>query len=225
MSSIRRSTYCVQAKVGQEEAALAYFQRQTQHFPVGLAAGDLLTISLFRWGVYFYAYWESIEQEIAPEALFGKMEHLLECWPGGSNPQPPHNRCFVPMMDIFHCLMPESVEHWRRKTSIEQITGRVARLKPEMVSSYIFYHYQLQEERPGSFDKYGIISLHENLIFFYQEHPSIVEEPLPIGRLSTTNTPPDWHGTMFPHFHLWDDAPPGQEIWRNVELVFHFVTD
>ena len=222
MPSIHRSTYRAQAKAGQREAALAHFHQSAQQFKLGLAVGDLMTISLFRWGAYFFVYWESVGQEILPEALFGDMSESLESWHGGANPQPPQARCFVPMMDIFHCLAAENVAQWKRKAIPERITGRVARLQPEMVSSYIFYHYQLQEEKPGSFDKYGIISLHENLIFFYQEHPFVVEEPLPKGKLSTSHTPPDWHGVMFPHFMLWNDAEPGQEIWRETELIFHY---
>lgn len=49
-------------------------------------------------------------------------------------------------------------------------------------------------------------------MFFYQEHPFIVEKPRRIGKLTTTQTPADWHGTMFPHFEDWEDAPAGQEI-------------
>lgn len=213
---IQRAIYRAQAKPGQETAALAHFHQQAQQFKLGFAPGDLLTLSLFRWRTHFLAYWESIEQPIAPAVLFGDMGELLAPWPGADQA-----RSFVPMMDIFHCLAPESVEHWRRKQPIQSVGLRLARLKPEMVSSYIFYHYQLQEEQPGSFDKYGLISLHENLICFYQEHPPIVEEPRQTGKLATTNTPPDWHTVMFPHFDLWEDAPPGQEIWRDTELVLH----
>ncbi|MFN8443346.1 MAG: hypothetical protein U0175_21395 [Caldilineaceae bacterium] len=221
MPPIHRSIYRAQAKAGQAEAAVAWFQRRAQDLRLGFSPGELMTLSLFRWGVHFLLYWESVEEEAAPELLFGDGSVLLEMWPGGATLQPPSARCFVPMMDIFHCLAPQSVEDWRRKSPIEQVVGRVARLQPEMVSSYIFYHYQLQEEQPGSFDKYGIISIHENLIFFYQEHPFIVEEPRRVGKLATTHTPADWHGTMFPHFKLWEDALAGQEIWREVELVFH----
>lgn len=221
MTPIHRSVYRAQAKAGQADAAQAQLQQAATQIPLGLAPGDLLTISLFRWEAHFLLYWESIAQALTPETIFGALPDLLESWPGGANLQPPTARSFVPMMDIFHCLAPESVEHWRRKQPIERIWGRVARLKPEMVSSYIFYHYQLQEEQPGSFDKYGIISLHENLIFFYQELPAIVEEPRWVGKLTTSHTPPNWHEVMFPHFHLWEDAPAGQEIWREVELVFH----
>jgi hypothetical protein len=214
MNSIHRSVYRAQIRPGREAAALAHFNSLAESFPLGHTPGELLTITLFRWGTHLFAYWESIGQAITPKALFGDVSALLESWPGSET-----LRSFVPMLDIFHWQKPAGVEHWRRKAPIDRISGRLARLNPAMASSYIFYHYQLQEERPGSVDKYGLISLHENLIFFYQELPPIVEEPVIKGTLTTSNTPDHWHDVMFPHFTLWDDVAPGQEIWREVEVV------
>lgn len=216
MEQIHRALYRAQSQPQQAEATIAFFQERAAACAMGLQPGDLMTLAIFRWGEHFFVYYESIQHALPPSDLFGDMAHLLVAWPGAASP-----RTFVPMMDIFHCLAPESVEHWRRKQPAERIGGRVARLQPAMVSSYIFYHYQLQEEKPGSFDKYGLITIHENLIFFYQEFPPLVELPLRIGKLTTTNTPDHWHEVMFPHFHLWEDAPPGQEIWREVALVLH----
>jgi hypothetical protein len=216
MNTIHRTLYRAQIKPGQEPAALATLKEQVDALNLGFATGNLMTISLFRWGAHLFAYWESIGSTITPEMLFGDMSTLLESWPGAAAP-----RSFVPMLDIFHWQEPAGVEHWRRKAPIDRISGRLARLNPAMAGSYIFYHYQLQEERPGSVDKYGQISLHENLIFFYQELPAIVEEPAIKGKLTTSNTPDHWHDVMFPHFVLWDDVAPGQEIWREVEVVFN----
>ena len=212
MTPIYRSVYRAQAQPGQTEAAAAHFKQQVEV----LALDDLLTTSIFRWGDQFLAYWEGIERAIGPDELFGPMQNFLMEWPGGLP-----SRRFVPMMDIYHCMAPESVEHWRRKQPAEHISGRLARLNPEWVSSYIFYHYQYQEEQPGSWDKYGLINLHEDLMFFYQEMPAIVEEPRRVGRLLTSNTPDHWQDVMFPHFALWEDAPPGQTIWRDIELIAH----
>lgn len=219
MTPIHRSVYRAQVQPGQAEAAAAHFKDQIRS--LALAELDLLTISIFRWGDQFLTYWEGIERTIAPDALFGPLPALLMAWPGGIQPGGAPLRRFVPMMDIYHSMAPESVEHWRRKQPPERISGRLARLKPEQVSSYIFYHYQYQEEQPGSWDKYGLINLHEDLMFFYQEMPSIVETPRRTGKLTTTNTPDHWQDVMFPHFALWDDAPAGQTIWRDIELVAH----
>jgi len=121
------------------------------------------------------------------------------------------------MMDIFHFNRPQSLEHWRRDLPPEACTARVVYLRPEMVSSYIFLHYQMQEEKPGGGDKYGQISLHENLLFFYLEQPATNEAAQHKGQLKTKQTPPNWHEVMFPHFQPWGDTE-GEELWRPIEL-------
>ena len=78
--------------------------------------------------------------------------------------------------------------------------AKVNRLKAEMVSSYIFYHYQYQEEKPGDWAKYASIYLHENLMFFYLEDPDSPETPPYTGRLDTSNTPGKWTELMNQHF-------------------------
>ena len=216
MSLIYRSLYRAQSQPGLESAAAAQFTAHKTALQPLITAGHLLTASVFQWRSHFFAYWESIGQPLPPVDLFGEMTELLQPWPGDNAP-----RTFVPMTDIFHCQEPVDLAHWRRKQPIAQIQGRITRLKPEMASSYIFYHYQLQEEKPGSFDKHCLIGMHENLLFFYQEIPPVVEALPRPGKLTTKNTPDDWHGTMFPHFVLWDDAPPGEEIWRQVAVLLH----
>lgn len=214
MHSIHRSVYRAQALAGQEQAAVAALQARAASASLGTGVGDLLTLSVFRLGNHLFAYWESIGRVVTPETLFAAMGDTLAAWPGTDAP-----RYFVPMTDIFHWQTPADVEHWRRKTPVERVSGRLAQLKPEMASSYIFYHYQLQEERPGSVDKVGQISLHEDLIFFYQEVPSIVETPAIPGKLTTNNTPDHWQDVMFPHFNLWEDTTPDERIWRSLEVV------
>jgi len=225
MPSIHRSVYRAQAKADRVDAAVDQLCAVAGALPLGANSGDLMTISLLRWGLHLFAYWESVDQPHPPETLFPGLDDLLERWPGAT-PDPARARTFVPMIDIFHYLAPENlagdgVAAWRRKAPVDQAWGRLARLKPSMASSYIFLHYQLQEEKPGSGDKYGVISLHEDLIFFYQERPAVVEAAVHPGQLRTANTPDHWHDVMFPHFHLWDDAPPGQAIWREIDAVMH----
>jgi hypothetical protein len=219
MTALHRSVVRAQALPGRVDEAVAYLRERVDTLSVGHKPGDLLTVSLFQWGNLLIAYWECVARLLSPETLLGERFDLLEAWPGMAQ-----SRAFVPMMDIFHYQESgrgglDPLEDWRRKAPVERVGGRLARLKHPMVSSYIFYHYQLQEERPGRVDKYGLITLHEDLIFFYQEYPPVVEEPFRAGKLSTANTPDHWHDVMFPHFSLWDDAPPGQEIWREISLI------
>jgi hypothetical protein len=86
----------------------------------------------------------------------------------------------------------------------------LARLIPSMTARYIFYHYQLQEERPGGGDKYSRIFLSDDIAFFYGEVPEVIEPVYYLGSLSTHNTPPDreWQNIMNEHFIPWDKSFP-----------------
>lgn len=174
---------------------------------------EILTVSLFQWDEMLFIYSEGIDSPFDPNTHLDCGDLGLAKWPGGESGA----RWWVPMMDIFHYNQPKDVGQWRRKAPVDIPFGRVIRLRPDMVSSYIFYHYQLQEERLGFGDKYGIIVMHENLLFFYQENPRVIEDaPFP-GKLETTNTPSGWQELMGKHFAPWTDR--GEEIWRPIELL------
>ncbi|MCI8308000.1 MAG: hypothetical protein HFH14_08145 [Lachnospiraceae bacterium] len=175
--------------------------------------GKVMTLTLFKLGKTLFLYYECIDKFIKPEELFEASVSDMEYFPHTEG-------YFMPMMDIFHNNKPKDVEQWTRKERVERRIGVVARLKPEMVSSYIFWHYQQQEETPGKGHKYGIISLHENMLFFYKEAPLKSEPAWWKGKLNTHNTPFDtWHTLMNPHFIKWTDAPEGQDVWRECEIL------
>jgi L-rhamnose mutarotase len=121
--------------------------------------------------------------------------------------------------------LPDKLTQWapllqKKIANGEVLTGRLIYLRPEMVSSYIFYHFQLQEEKPGALgSKYGLISQHENLLFFYMEKPDVAENESYAGHLKTQNTPPNWGDVMDPHFQPWSDED-GERLWRPIECVF-----
>lgn len=171
-------------------------------------------ISLFADGSRLFLYYECHGVEILPENLMPAANPSLAVWPGGGT-----ERRWTAMTDIFHYQAPASEQHWERKNEDSVPYGRIARLKPEETASYVYYHYQYQEERPGDGDKYGIIGLHENLLFFYSELPSTIEPAPYKGKLNTSLRPDDWAAVMDPHFMKWEEAPSGQEIWRELELI------
>jgi hypothetical protein len=172
----------------------------------------LVTLSLFRRAGDLFVYAESANDTWTPDGLFADGAPFLARWPGAVAP-----RLWVPMMDIFHYQRCVSVDRWVRKRPPEARRGTVVLLRPEMVSSYIFYHFQMQEEGHRRGDLFGTIGLHENLLFFYVEKPNFVEPPGFPGLLSTKNTPSDWSATMAPHFLPWPDE--GEPIWRPCELI------
>lgn len=171
-------------------------------------------LSLFHFGTQLFLYYESPFLSVDPHELFPHCEDGLETWPGTDKP-----RKWVPMIDIFHYQKPVNESHWLRKNPSAKPYARIAHLKQEEMASYVFYHYQYQEEKPGDGDKYGIIALHENLMFFYSEDPATVETPPYSGSLSTSNTPSDWAGTMEPHFIPWGQPTEPTQIWLQIPLI------
>lgn len=171
-------------------------------------------LSLFAAGKQLFLYYECLAEPATPEQLLPDASQRLEVWPGGET-----GRRWAPLADIFHYQQPVSAEHWKRRNTAGKPYGRLAMLKPEAAASYIYYHYQYQEERPGDGDKYGIIGLHENVLFFYAEQPD-TREPAPYeGKLKTSMRPDNWAEVMEPHFLKWEDAPVGQELWKSMELL------
>lgn len=210
---MKRYHYRAQCREGSE--AQKVFRDALPELESRMKACGARQLSLFHWGSQLFLYYESrAEQQPDPHTLFLPWEPFLEVLPGADTP-----RRWVPMTDIFHYQHPVSDAHWQRCHPASVPYARIARLKPEQTASYVFYHYQYQEERPGEGDKYGIIALHENWMFFYSEHPATIEPPPYPGKLLTSNTPPDWAGVMEPHFIPWENQSGASRIWLNIPLV------
>jgi hypothetical protein len=176
-------------------------------------SGELMTAAAFSWRDQVFLYYECIDREIAPEEMFEYIELHLVDWPGQAE-----MRKWVAMVDVFHFNEPASYEHWLRKGQVERRIGRVAHLKPEMIASYVYYHYQLQEEQAFLGDKYEIIAIHENLMFGYQEFPKVTEKPLAPKKLNTQGTPANWNDSrMDLHFQPWED---GHLFFKPIDPVF-----
>ncbi|MDR6880709.1 hypothetical protein [Bacillus sp. 3255] len=211
---IKRMMYRAEWVQGQESAGLEALKSSAQA-QERVAKGELMTAAAFSWRNNLFLYYECIDGELPPEEVAGAATPYLKDWPGQAEP-----RKWIGMIDVFHFNEPASTEHWLRKQPVERRAGRVAFLKPEMMSSYIYYHYQLQEERAFFGDKYEIIAMHENLLFGYQEFPKVVEEPVVPGRLHTKGTPENWNDSrMDLHFQPWED---GYLYFKQIDQVFAY---
>ncbi|GIO14541.1 hypothetical protein J19TS2_40960 [Cohnella xylanilytica] len=210
---MKRYMYRAQCREGwKPEACLEAMKRSAGGWPDRLPAEN---VSVFAHGDEWFLYYEcGGEAFVDPDSLFAEAGERLAAWPGGGRP-----RRWAPMTDIFHYQRPVSDEHWARRRPDRVPYGRIAVLKPEEIASYVYYHYQYQEERPGDGDKYGIIGLHENVLFFYSELPATLEAAPYEGKLKTKLRPDDWQAAMDPHFAKWPDAPAGEEIWRKLPLA------
>ncbi|WP_151734204.1 hypothetical protein [Paenibacillus tengchongensis] len=178
--------------------------------------GVLMTAAAFSWRNNVFLYVECIGKITEPLAVAGAVNGYLTDWPGEAR-----SRKWIPLVDVFHFNEPADAEHWRRQSPVERRVGRVAHLKREMMASYIYYHYQLQEERAFNGPKYEMIGMHENLLFGYQEFPGVVEPPVVPGRLETKGTPEPWEKSrMDLHFQPWEED--GYLYFKPVETVYAY---
>lgn len=214
--TVYRQAHRAQVRQGYEEELLSLLGGRAEELAGKVRDGQLLTVSVFQWGRTVFAYSESVGCPVFPDELFGDLSAILELWPGEERPG-----SWAPMMDVYHGCEPVSLDFWKRKKPVFRAYATVNRLKPEMVSSYIFYHYQYQEEKPGDWSKYAAIYLHENLMFFYQEEPDGPVTPPYVGKLDTRNTPGQWQELMNRHFMPWPGDPELREPWRAIATIFH----
>ncbi|MDR1800190.1 MAG: hypothetical protein LBR19_09995 [Bifidobacteriaceae bacterium] len=210
---MHRAVYRLKSQVATCFETAAALKAKTEALQRRVAGGEIMTASVFRHGLDFFAYYECLGDQIPPEDLFGDLTRLAQGWPGEAAPQ-----AWAPMADIYHGAEPVSVGYWVRRGPVQAL-GQVNRLRWDKVASYVFYHYQYQEEKPGDWAKYAAIYLQDNYLFFYQEEPDgPAVTPYP-GRLETANTPDGWQELMLEHFLPWDDDPALARPWRPAETV------
>lgn len=211
---ISRCLYHAKCKEHQLDSFKHQLKNASAHFKQLVDEKRMLTLSLFEWESHIFMYYECINESIAPEQLIHDAEQYFEPYPG-ETANDSGARCFMPMYDIFHYNQPRDEAHWRRTKTCRPF-AQIVRIKPEKVSSYIYYHYQLQEEHPGCGDKYGIIGIDRNLLFYYQEDPKTREEAWYKGSLATSNSPREqWQVLMEQHFLEWDSG----EFWKRVNMI------
>lgn len=128
--------------------------------------GAAMTIALYYHGPMLFLYMESIGSELDLRRFTIDLEPYLDRWPGKEE-----LRYWVPMYSIYCHAYPQGVEDWKRKTEPELRRGRIAKLKPEAIYSYIYHHKALVDEGLLLGDKYQSIGFHEDLLFSYFEEP------------------------------------------------------
>ncbi|WP_054023568.1 hypothetical protein [Bacillus sp. FJAT-28004] len=215
---MKRNLFYAQLRKDAIDEFRSAIEREGDSLRIQLESVGVLTFSLFisecRLGVYL----ESLDDEYEWDwPAWYRM--WLERWPCENEP-----RYSIPMLDIFHDGMPTDPASWRGNRHVDKRIGSFARLNPNMAASYVFYHFQKQEEMPESFNKTYIIGAHGPLLFSYYERPSSLSETKKKGILSTNNSPApsDWHTVMQPHFKPWKHGGDQQEYWQQAELIYGF---
>lgn len=163
-------------------------------------------VFLSAWDGKLFLYYETDQKDALPESVVSGQPDSL-----------PDGTAWIPMPEIFHYSAITNEEEWKRKMP-KTPSIRVVYLRPEMVASYVFYHYQLQEEKRHRGDKYYMIGLLGNFLVSYNETPVELDDGKQKGSLKTHNTPRDWHGLMELHFAPWKDF---DGAWRETTPVFY----
>lgn len=207
---IYRNVYTAQIKDGAKAAFVSALE--------GCARPEcVVSLSVMCWKGRTFLYYETRDcNDLTPDGIFGELGEYLELWPGEAE-----GRLWVPMFDIFHYNKPVDDEEWMRHGPREPFP-MLMRIRPEMLASYIFYHFQMQEETPGMGNKYGAIYMHENLLFHYLENPDVPNTVCFEGKLKTNNTPKNWGELMNEHFMPWEDTDPPIQWRKDIETVLHY---
>lgn len=218
---MQRLIYYSQLRNGMIDAFQHVVQEDAHTLREEWVALQLFNVSVFTSDPYVCVYAEAAgETSVSAWDWPVSFDRYLVKWPTepDSSNETLH-RLSVPMIDVFHDGLPIDADSWHDNRHVAERIGSIARLKPEMVSSYIYYHYQRQEEMPDSFNSSYMIGAFGRILFSYYESPSWISTSERQGHLSTKQTPSNWHEVMLPHFELWEDAEAGKQLWRKMERI------
>jgi hypothetical protein len=176
----------------------------------------LTFVRIFQYESNVFIYAESLE-ELNNFEWPTQFSDFFHTWPTGFGTQTSRV-----MLDIFHDAEPQLTQIWRKGKDLVTSVGSIIFLKPEKYSSYVFYHFQLQEEGLRKFNMSYIIGSEGVCLFSYQEQPALLDPLYPRGILETDNSPENWDDVMDEHFQRWEDTPTVRAAWREMKLIMSF---
>lgn len=203
--------FCYRAQY-HDSAVLDFIPTKAEHIKELLRAGKIFTATVFSFDFEnLFVYFECVDEPLTPLDLLPGIEPYLYTWPGTAE-----KRWFVPMVDVYHSIQPQGdeVEHWHRKVHASP-RGQMSVMNMDKLSSYTFFHFQLQEEKVASNGKHMSIWSSEDVAILYAESPDEGLENPHKGILDTHNTPKGWAGVMRPHFNIRPDG----EIYHAATVV------
>ena len=182
-----------------------------------LSAAEISLFKLFKFDNLLFVYAESAKPALSLE-LPAKVTSTLVDSPGDFGDQK-----FVSMLDIFHDAIPRVESAWREPGAPITSLGSIVYLRPEKYCSYVFYHFQLQEEGLRKFNKRYIIGALENCLFSYQELPAVIDATNHDRVLHTNVSPENWVELMGEHFQPWPEGLDIEKPWKSMEEIFSYV--
>lgn len=117
-----------------------------------------LTAALYRYENMLFLYYEAMDETLMPQELFPGLSVQLTPW--------------VFMEPVFWHTVPGGKEDWARQGQKTR-RGRIARLLPGKLDSYVSYHKAIVKEGLLDGDRYQFIALQGDLLFSYFEEPKI----------------------------------------------------
>ena len=202
---------------GSVDAFSQILKEEKDQIEASLSATGINLFKLFRFDNLLFVYAESADSVLSL-ALPTKVTTALIDSPGDFGDQK-----FVPMLDIFHDAIPRDNVVWRDPAKQVQSLGSIVYLRPEKYCSYVFYHFQLQEEGLRKFNKHYIIGVLENCLFSYQELPAVIDATNHDRVLHTNVSPENWVELMGEHFQPWPEGLDIEKPWKEMEEIFSYV--
>lgn len=121
-----------------------------------------LTTALYRYEDMLFLYYEAIEEQagktLLPEELFPALSKELAPW--------------TFMEPVYWHAVPGKKADWARQGKKTR-RGRIARLLPGKLESYVAYHRAIVEEGLLEGDRYQFIALEGDMLFSYFEEPKL----------------------------------------------------
>jgi len=202
---------------GSSDAFSQILIEEKEQIAVSLRGAGINLFKLFRFDHLLFVYAESIDPLLTLE-LPAKVTSALIDSPGDFG-----DRKFVPMLDIFHDAIPRVESVWREPGAPITSLASIVYLRPEKYCSYVFYHFQLQEEGLRKFNKRYIIGALENCLFSYQELPAVIDTTNHDRVLHTNVSPENWVELMGEHFQPWPEGLDIEKPWKSMEEIFSYV--
>lgn len=177
-----------------------------------IADGKLRNGTVFAIEDQIFVYYESTVTFHLEEYLPEIADYVFQ-WPGQAE-----LRSYVPMMKYYQSLPMEEVADWKRLPGTVP-TLSVSRMDIDKLQSYIFYHYQLQESRPGGNGRYlGIWGSEDWCVLYNQKNPEQPVQTQYKGKTSSFDCPDGcWREYMVPHFYTWPDG----ELYQQAAILLH----
>ena len=194
-------------------------KEEKDQIEASLRAAGINLFKLFQFDNLLFVYAESADPVLRLE-LPAQFTGALIDSPGDFG-----DHKFVPMLDIFHDAIPRVESAWREPGAPITSLGSIVYLRPEKYCSYVFYHFQLQEEGLRKFNKRYIIGALENCLFSYQELPAVIDATNHDRVLHTNVSPENWVELMGEHFQPWPEGLDIEKPWKSMEEIFSFASN